>query len=403
MNYYCPEKRSTITLSPSQKLGGGGEGNIYAVGQIPGCVAKILHQPTTEQQRKLEAMLANPCNGHANGCLSVAWPQGLLFTTSGRQRFSGYLMAKVSGASAVLDFYHPKTRRQKCPRFNYRYLHRAALNLTNCISLAHRSGYVIGDVNESNFLVADNACVTMVDADSWQIRDKATSRIFRCPVGKPDFIPPELQGKNLGKVTRTVLHDRFGHGVLLFKLLMEGTHPFDGVFSGTGDAASIEARIAAGHFPYGKRSVPWSPKPFAPTFEILDPRLQQLFVRCFADGHFSAYSRPDAKEWHGAIAEAEKALIVCPHNDQHWFGKHLSFCPWCERVALLKVDPFPASSLPHVTTRRSVSRPRVLRAPRTTAVTPQNSGYSPAMVIGGAFVILLILISFFRLVAIAAR
>src|SRR2546429_1236952 len=142
MNYYCPEKRSRITVSPGQRLGGGGEGTIYAIGQIPGCVAKILHQPTKEQQRKLELMLANPCNGHTNGCLPVAWPQGLLFTNSGRQRFSGYLMARVNGACAVLDFYHPKTRRQKCPRFNYRYLHRTALNLTNCICLAHKNGYV---------------------------------------------------------------------------------------------------------------------------------------------------------------------------------------------------------------------------------------------------------------------
>lgn len=347
MIYYCPEKHSNITVSPNQRIGGGGEGNIYPVSQIAGCLAKILHEPTAEQRQKLEVMIANPCNGHTTGHLAVAWPEGLLFANSGRRTFAGFLMPHVAGGGAVLDFYHPKTRRLKCPNFNYRYLHRAALNLTKCICLAHDHGYVVGDVNESNALVSDNACVTIVDCDSWQVRDPATKKLFRCSVGKPDFIPPELQGKNLGRVTRTELHDRFALGVLLFKMLMEGTHPFDAIYQGNAvEAPPIEARIAAGHFPHGGRHVPWTPKPLAPPFSILHPKLQQLFIRCFAEGHFNARTRPAAREWRDALAEAEKSLVVCAHNNQHWFGKHLGHCPWCERTGRMGgIDPFPPSAV----------------------------------------------------------
>ena len=81
-------------------------------------------------------------------------------------------------------------------------------------------------------LVFKDATVRLIDCDSFQVQDK--SRLLPCGVGVPEFIPPELQGKDAGSVTRDVEHDRFGLAMLTFFLLMMGRNPYAGVYRGAG-------------------------------------------------------------------------------------------------------------------------------------------------------------------------
>ncbi len=328
-----------ITLS--RELGGGGEGKVYAVAENSSWVAKIHHQITLEMPRKLAVMYANPPNDplRSQGHVSIAWPEDLLLQ---RGRVVGFLMPRADGGFPLHTFYTPASRRDRCPLFNYLYLYRTARNLAAAVSNLHARGYVIGDVNESNILVSPTALVTLVDTDSFQVCDTRRDRLYPCPVGKPDFTPPELQGKTLRQVRRLPEHDRFGLAVLIFQLLMEGTHPFSGVYSGRDEPPPVETRIALGHFPYGVRSVPYRPMPVAPSFDILTPELQRLFVRCFEAGHHNPRLRPDAQTWVQALEVAERQLVTCSVNPQHRYGQHLADCPWCDRKQKLRGrDPFP--------------------------------------------------------------
>src|SRR5262249_22968595 len=146
-------------------------------------------------------------------------------------------------------------------------------------------------------LVTDTALITVVDTDSFQVRDSDGETVYHCPVGKPEFTPPELQGKLFHYIDRTPAHDRFGLAILIFELLMEGIHPFAGVYSLEDAPPPYEARIAAGHYPHGTRSVPYRPLPGAPPLHLLPPGIRQLFRRCFEDGHEAPNSRPDAQTW----------------------------------------------------------------------------------------------------------
>ncbi|MDY6938005.1 MAG: hypothetical protein SWY16_10090 [Cyanobacteriota bacterium] len=330
------------TLALNTELGGGGEGKIYAVEGDATLVAKVYHKPTPAAANKLAAMLANPPEDPdaVENRVSIAWPVDLLVRGG---RTVGFLMPRVDGVRAVHDFYNPKTRRDRCPFFNYLYLHRTAQNLAVAVSRLHGCGYVIGDVNESNILASKTALVTLVDTDSFQVRDRRSNAIYHCPVGKPEFTPPELQGKVFRNLHRTPEQDRFGLAVLIFQLLMEGTHPFAGVYTGSGDPPAIEARIAAGHFPYGERRVPYRPTPVAPAFEVLHPKLRHLFVRCFENGHRYPGARPDPLAWVEALDAAQRELVTCSVNSHHRYGKHLSRCPWCDRTRQLGGrDPFPS-------------------------------------------------------------
>jgi serine/threonine protein kinase len=334
-----------IEVEASSMLGAGGEARVYAVRQERGLVAKIYHHPTPERARKLEAMLANPPDDpmRSQGHASIAWPVDLLCQPGDRAHVVGYLMPRVSGMSSVIDFYNPKARLRNCPVFHYLYLHRTARNLASAFGALHARGYVVGDVNESNILAKDTALVTLVDTDSFQVRDTA-GRLHRCTVGKPEYTPPELQGKTFSQVDRSAEHDLFGLGVVIFQLLMEGTHPFAGVYRGVGDAPAIEDRIKAGHFPHGRFRVPYGSVPLAPPFEVLHPKLQRLAARCFEDGHRDPSARPHAHEWTSALSAAEAALVTCRANDQHRYGSHLPACPWCERATNMGgFDTFPPS------------------------------------------------------------
>lgn len=346
-----------LDLSQCKTRRAGGEGRIVGTPLGDAAVAKLYHHPTPAQAKKLAAMLENPCPlQDAAGRPFLAWPTDLLHAAD-TGRFAGFLMPWIAGARPVADLYHPRTRRQVCPDFSYRYLHRAARNLAALVLTVHSRGYVIGDVNESNALVFPDARVAFVDCDSFQVRDARTGELFRCAVGKGDHTPPELQGKNLRDADRTPAQDSFGLGVIVFRLLSEGTHPFDGQWTGASDPPSLEARIGAGHFPHGRRRVPWVPKPAAPPFTVLDPDLQRLFIRCFEDGHADPLARPDPAAWMDALSEAEAALIECQRNPNHVYGRHLRACPWCERMARLRgLDSFPAPARAAARRARSAGR-----------------------------------------------
>ncbi len=343
--------KQLITLDPTSELSTGEEGRIYTVVQaspqeVRPVVAKVYHHPTDAHGRKLTAMFANPPQDPiaTQEHVSIAWPVDLLRTVDDNGQIVGFLMPRVTGMRPVIDFYTPKTRRQRCPLFNYFDLHCTARNLAAAVHALHVRGYIIGDVNESNILVSDTGLVTLVGTDSFQVRDPQNGEVYRCPVGKPEFTPPELQGVNFADIDRGPEHDLFGLAVLIFQLLMEGRHPFAGIFQGRGDSLSCAERISAGHFPYSKgERVPYHPPPLALSFDILHPLLRDLFVRCFEDGHTNPHARPDAKTWRRALDEAEEALITCSVNEQHCYGNHLNDCPWCERAAQLGgLDPFPS-------------------------------------------------------------
>ncbi len=324
-------------------IGSGGEANIYTVRIRPELVAKVYHQPHGDYARKLAFMIANPPVDPlaSSGRVSIAWATELV---TDLDRVVGFLMPKLdtSKAKPIFQYYNPATRRKESPKFSYVSLMRTARNLARAVRSVHSRGYVIGDVNESNVLVAEDAIVTLVDTDSFQVNDGST--VYRCTVGKPEYTPPELQGMSFRDVDRSVQHDLFGLGVLIYQLLMEGTHPFGGVFTGQGEAPELKDRIRSGHFPHGRRlGVPYKPMPLAPSFQMLPVALQELFLLCFEAGHGNPALRPTADFWSKALGDAEDGLVTCGVNGQHFYSDHLGVCPWCERaVKLGGRDPFPA-------------------------------------------------------------
>jgi len=359
-------RRSTLerlVLDPALEIGAGGEAVVYGVPGDGSLVAKLYHQPAIERARKLGAMLAHP--PAMPGGTATAWPADLLLDGGGR--FAGFVMPRAEGPR-LFEFYNPVSRRETAPGFHAGLLHRAGRNLAAAFDALHAAGYVVGDVNESNLLVSPaDAALTLVDADSLQVRDAEHGVVYRSRVGKPEFTPPELQGVSFEEVDRTEAHDRFGLAVLLFLLLMEGTHPFAMSLAGGGEVLPVEERIRRGLFPHASPNDDCHPPRLSPRFDAIHPPLQALFLRAFVEGHADPAARPSPAEWRDALEAAELALSTCTANPLHRHGSHLEACPWCERTTRLGGrDPFPPAGTAVARAPRP-PRPRTVPAPARTA------------------------------------
>jgi DNA-binding helix-hairpin-helix protein with protein kinase domain len=340
----------------------GGEGSVYRLRASADRVAKIYHQPSPARLRKLEVMLRHPPTDPmtARRHVSIAWPRELLVSDDRAGTFRGFLMPRIDRADTVANVHHPQTRRRKHPSFDYRYLHRTAANIAVAVDALHRRGYVIGDINDQNILVNSQALVTLIDTDSMQVRDPERGEVYRCGVGRPEFTPPEVAGRDLCQLDRAVEHDLFGLAVIIFYLLMDGTHPFNGVPRDAGAASSLADRIAAGLFPFAPGETRIAVPPGAPSLDLIAPPLRKLFLFCFQDGRQHPGVRPSAATWNRALDVACHDLRPCRTNAVHWFGSHLAACPWCARATALGFDAFPRTA--SVTPGRPAARP--VAAPR---------------------------------------
>ncbi|MFB1512570.1 MAG: hypothetical protein AADX96_25155, partial [Thiocapsa sp. C3-sup] len=330
--------RSQQRIVLGAEVARGGEGAVYTVTRRDDLVVKIYHPAKHPRPGKLERMVDNPPDDPtaAQGHCSIAWPRDLLHDARGRA--VGYVMPRITGGVALHNLYNLKSRLVKVPGFHWRYLHVAARNLASAVAAIHAKGYCIGDLNESNILVQRTALLTVVDTDSFQVPNPG-GPTYLCPVGKPDYTAPEIQGQDFHQLRRTEEHDRFALAVLLFLILQEGSHPYRGL----GPPSDLGERIQRGLFPF----VPGAgakPPPHG-LFAELAPPLRELFRTAFHTGHRDPAARPGARDWVKALDQAQAGLVVCKVNPQHQYYGGAGRCTWCARRQVLGgLDVYPSPS-----------------------------------------------------------
>jgi DNA-binding helix-hairpin-helix protein with protein kinase domain len=317
-------------------LGEGGEGAVFDVKSAPHQVAKIYHKPL-ERGRAEKILLMSAL---ANDGLRklTAWPIDLLRLKSNGLPI-GLIVPKVHNAKDIHQLYGPKSRRAEFQRADWRFLIRAAANVARAFGAVHSAGFVIGDVNHGGVLAGQDATVTLIDCDSFQV--EVRGRRFLCTVGVETFTPPELQGKSFEKIVRTANHDDFGLAVMIFLLLFMGRHPFSGRFSGPGDMP-IGRAIEEGRFAYGQRraAMQMAQPPGTPSLSVVGPQLSSFFERAFARETENG-GRPTASEWIKGLQALESTVEQCSVESSHWHYRGLT-CPWCPMEGVTGIPLFPS-------------------------------------------------------------
>jgi serine/threonine protein kinase len=311
-------------LHIDKRIGKGGEGEVYAVSNMPGFAVKT-YMPglVAEREKKIRAMVGARL---ADSAPMVAFPYQVV--VDGRAAFVGFVMRLVEKHKEIHELQTPSSRQKHFPKADYAFIVRVALNIARVFTQVHASGCVVGDINERGILVSPDATVALIDADSFQISDGAQR--YLCVVGVPEYTPPELQGKPLKSKVRTIDHDAFGLAVCLFRLLCMDRHPFSGRFAGNADMP-LEKAIAEYRFAYSARNTGMVPPPGTVRLNDFTPRVALLFEEAFSPNHVS--KRPSASMWVEALGELESSLRVCSRNRLHRYARTAGECPWCRMEA----------------------------------------------------------------------
>ena len=293
------ENRMPLELPESARIGGGGEGAVYAVPQPGGnkkIAVKIFNK--TKLEKDGEFLLGKISHmvevGQKNNKAlvnypNVAWPQLAAYDEGGG--FVGYGMRLAKG-KPLSRLAHPMLYKKHFPDMDREKVGEMLIRLWESAQFLHDFGICIGDVNSNNVLCTEKYGICWIDTDSFQVGH------WRCHVGRPEMTPPEHLDKNYADIDRTRESDFFSLAILTFQCLMLGRHPYDHIRGGT----PVE-NLRKGHFPYvtggsfpGTRGgVPlgqWHKIWSNYTYSVME-----LFVQALKDGAKNPHLRPDAEGW----------------------------------------------------------------------------------------------------------
>lgn len=320
-------------VSVAELIGKGGEGEVYAIKGRSGLAVKIYNTSLrAKREDKVRAMVGE---GLAVKTDLVAYPGDVV--TDRRGNFLGFVMRLVSGYRPLHELYSPKSRQRHFPKVDYRFIVHAALNVARAVGKVHQTRCVIGDLNHSGVLVAQDATVALIDADSFQF--SLNGKSYPCVVGVPDFTPPELHGKNLASVQRTIEHDNFGLAVALFHLLFMGRHPYAGRYNGPD--ISMSDAIAQNRFAYSltrQAETQTTPPPGSLTLDMFSDVISREFEKAFG---LSPGARPTALDWIHALSSLEGSLNHCSKVKTHYYPGNAGGCVWCKLTGNSGFDMFP--------------------------------------------------------------
>ena len=210
-------------LDTGKVIGSGGEGAVYEDRNDPGMVIKVLHpqHATPERAAKLQAMCHNP----PQNAQALSWPN-VVETESGGLR---YRMPKASrGSGTAYRFISANERRQLPPRQQeYEYRTQLGVKIAEAFRWLHAIHVRIGDVNPSNILVSNDGTVMLIDCDSFQIPGPPGHQPYPCVVGSPEYTAPEID--DFQRQFRSQDSDNYALAVLLYQLLGNGSHPYQGI------------------------------------------------------------------------------------------------------------------------------------------------------------------------------
>lgn len=305
-----------------------------------GVALKVLDSPTAAEEERAKAMLSLKVPTRVPGAAAViAWPIDLAFGSDGK--YAGFLMPRAPNPAPVnLAVLAQRTERETKLLLNmgWNSLLTIARNYAAAIDALHGFSVVACDINLKNVMVSGDQTVTVIDCDSMQF--EAGGKRYLSRYFQREFLAPELHKADLRVTPRTFESDRWALAVLIWMVLMDGHHPFAGIWGGSGEPERDD-HAAAGRFPYAKGAGKLRPSRDAPPWRALPGELRRLFEQAFTEGARKPTARPKASEWTAALGAAERRLKLCGGSRQHYFPSTERSCPWCEYEDYLAGSPTP--------------------------------------------------------------
>jgi len=354
-------RRAAVEVDDANPLGRGATARICPVlsPEFSDRLAKVYVDPAKVDEAKLAAMLENPpsavwinVGGHTYP--QYAWPTHLLRERKGR--LLGYLMPRVDEKqSLTLDFFYDRhlLGAQGLRERTLGVQLELARNLSAALADLHAHGHCFVDFKPQNIKVFRSVhLVALLDCDSYRIAG-AGPRSFPATNFSSEYIAPEAFEEPLGPRGLAEAQDRFALAVVLFQLLDNGIHPFQGIQVTGPEHDTTDEMVRAGLYAYGVAAHP-AVRPLPQSVHhLFDDRSRALFDRAF-----TSRERPHAREWadHFQRVLSEKQLERCALHPSdpthiHFAGKSCAACHYRRvvseaRRATSAVAGAPAADLP---------------------------------------------------------
>lgn len=305
-------------------IGEGGEGVVSTLTHDPHQVVKCLHRPAASdsagKQRaqrwraKVRALAAHAATVPDSLRAVCGLPRALV--VEARDRVCGFTMPLLKGVPV-----------QRYTNLEARWLADPTATWADCIAIArdiaalvariHAAGFVIGDLNESAFVVNadDHHRVSAVDCDSWQFTH--LGQRYRCEVAKQEYLAPECIGRSLSTLVRTPAHDRFSLAVLITQLVIQ-RHPF-----------SLGSQSILENIRTGLSICDQKPLPGQLSLTILPATLRRAVIKGIG---LDPDQRPTADEWASMLSKLHQRLTTCQRVPEHRYLPGAGPCPWCQAL-----------------------------------------------------------------------
>ncbi len=343
MNYFG---RSGTNYSLGNRIGGGGEGDIFEITNLQGKVAKLYNPGhlTKEMENKLIYMTTDRPPDYVLN--NLAWPEDVIYDNN--KKNVGFVMRRLN-IKRVLETvydYNPGN-----VIYSLQENLAIAKNISKIIDGVHSSGYIFGDFNPKNIGVDEYMRVYFLDCDSFHITKPGAT--YRCKVCLDGYVAPELirkldlsgrdfETEQLSTFTKET--DYFALAIHIFKLLNNGYTPYSGIPDTQTSVSPLPAqpKTSTAHPGLGSNAVRkheyinWPG--YKPSSAVAIPRpgthtpdIEYKFNQTFIDGHSAPNKRVTPSEWLIALENYQNPpLITCKANPRHQYRSGLSSCPWNE-------------------------------------------------------------------------
>lgn len=312
-----------ILIDNRRILGRGAVANVYPIVSEGnrGEVAKIYHDPAKLDRARIEAMLAKPPQPlvtriGGDEYAKYAWPTRII--EHGGVAI-GFAMPGIDESRALtLDFFFDRTLladRGMKHGLPLGFKLDIARNLALVLADLHAHRHFVIDFKPQNIKVyRETHLVAMLDCDSYCIRG-AGDRSFPATNYSSEYIAPEALRERARPGSLGEDQDRFALAVVIFKLLNNGIHPFQGIVGDGVECPTNDDKVRRGLYPHGAVPNPAiDPVPFS-IHRCFDDDTRAMFDRAFGS---RPAERPSPAEWgrHIGAILSTKALAPCPAHPQ---------------------------------------------------------------------------------------
>jgi len=369
----------TIGVRLGEAIGSGAVGDIHRLQGRPGLVAKVYR--TTADRAAYEQKIADmirdppdlpPLMEDGREYPQIAWPVAALRDPDGV--FVGFVMPEIDmkAATELENVLQKVSRRvRKLPEF-YGGRVLLAANLAAVMAELHGHGHYFVDMKPINIRFYPGSWyLAILDTDGFSVQ--GTTR-WPARQFSEEYIAPEARTEAPDALG--LEQDLFALAVIIFRLLNNGLHPYQGLDARPDLPTTLQERIFAGLYAYGRTpSAEVRPAP-ATIHDSFEDSTRELFDRAFGG---DPAARPTAQDWKVHLQELVTGGVLrkCSrHPDEHMhFSRACGLCALDARRAVASRPPSAHAVQPGVQLGgAALGAPSQRPPPPSPSATPRQAG-----------------------------